>query len=239
VDEVRVSSFPVPPRALTVLSTGSNHDALSWPSYYPWSQVQYATNLPTTNWITLTNPVVVQGMEHRMTNAIAGGVRFYRLCDGVPTPPRSVVKVTHDGVDYDVPYHPDSGNCVFEVSDGQPNCAIGPFSAQVPLIFDASASVDLSPCVQPKLSFQWECWKSDFYGGTPYFTAAITNYATSTLVLPPNALPDLQDTGGDANMGYWRMRLTIRHEPFNPDPTLRQETVHWFRFHYLFSNHLP
>jgi hypothetical protein len=235
VDEVRVSMFLPPPLALTLQLNANNEAVLSWPAYYPWGRVQYATNVPSTNWIMLTNASVVVGDERRVTNALAGEVRFYRLCNEVLTPPRSVVKVTQEGVDYDVPYHPGSGNCVVEPSEGEPNCAINDFSAQLPVIFDASASVDLTPCVPLKLSFQWEIWKPDFYGGTLYVTPAITNYASPTLTIPPSALPNLNDTGEDENMAFWRMRLTIRHEPFNPDPALRQETIHWFRFKYLAS----
>jgi hypothetical protein len=230
-----VSTFLPPPLALTLQLNGNHELVLSWPAYYPKGRVLYATNLPPTNWIMLTNASVVVGEERRVTNALEGEARFFRLCDEITLPPRSVVKVSQEGNDYDVPYHPASGNCVIEPLDAEPNCAITDLSATVSVFFDASASVDLAPCVPPKLSFKWEIWKSEFYGGAQYVTSAITNYASSTLTIPPNAMPNLEDTGADADMAFWRMRLTIRHEPFNPDPAQRQETIHWFRFKYLAS----
>jgi hypothetical protein len=65
------------PQLSAFIQTGSF--VLSWPTNWSGFSVEYATNLPCTNWLTVPlSPSIVNG-QFVLTNELSGPQRFFRL----------------------------------------------------------------------------------------------------------------------------------------------------------------
>jgi hypothetical protein len=243
VDEVRISTFApgafsaadllyVPPVGrMTITPIAPDKVMISVPTIYSSVTLQVSTNLTTTNWLSLGAPTVL-GNQQVWTNSLQGAARFYRLSKAIGDKPLPVITMEQEGystfMDFDSLF-------VIEPWDNLPNYTQRDMSATVPVIYDASASLDPFSGSSNTLSFHWEIWKSEFYGGNSYTSYGVTGYHAPVLRLEQNSMPNLEDNGWDIDMAFWRVRLSIQHLPFTPGVVPAQETVLWFRFKYLAS----
>jgi len=74
---------------------------VSWSTNNPGFALQCTTNLPSTNWVNVTNVVSVVADRYTVTNDVAGIAKFYRLF--MPPPPPDVVVNFDDLPDGPVP----------------------------------------------------------------------------------------------------------------------------------------
>lgn len=244
VDEVRISTFAsggfsaadllyVPPLgSMTITPIAPDKVVISVPTIYSSVTLQVSTNLTATNWQSLAAPAVL-GNQQVWTNSLQGTARFYRLTKAIGDKPVPMVTMEQEG--NIVPLSFEGDNFVVEPSDNIRNYTQADTSATVPVIYDASTSLDPFSGSSNTLSFHWEIWKSDFYGGAQYTSYGVTGYHAQVLRFGENSLPDLEDGGADPNMAYWRVRFTLQHIPYTPGVVPAQETVFWFRFKYFFS----
>ncbi|MDB6024975.1 MAG: hypothetical protein JWM68_1198 [Verrucomicrobiales bacterium] len=243
VDEVRISTFApggfsagdllYTPRlgSMTITHLAPDKVVISVPTIYSSVTLQASTNLTMTNWQSLAAPAVL-GNQQVWTNSLQGTARFYRLTKAIGDKPVPVIIMEQEGNPFPLTFN---GSFVIEPLDGIPSYTEADTSSTVPVIYDASASLDPFSGSSNTLSFHWEIWKSEYYGGTTYTSYGVTGYHAPVLQIGPNSMPDLTDHGTDSDMAFWRVRLTMQHIPFTPDVVPAQETVLWFRFHYLAS----
>ncbi|MDB6027297.1 MAG: hypothetical protein JWM68_3520, partial [Verrucomicrobiales bacterium] len=243
VDEVRISTFAsggfsaadllyVPPLGNMVITRdAADKVVVSVPAIYSSVTLQEATNLTTTNWQSLASPTVL-GDQQVWTNSIQGTTRFYRLTKVAKGKPVPVVTMEQEGSITPLDFN---SSFVIEWMDslGLPNYTQTPVSATAPVICDASASLDPVSGTANTLSFQWEIYQSDFYGGLLYTNPGITGFDAPVLHFAEQPMSDQPEVPSDPDAGYWRVRLAIRHIPFTPGVVPKQETVLWFRFLYL------
>jgi hypothetical protein len=64
---------------LSLTRAGPNN-VVGWPAWAFAYEVQSSTNVPGTNWVTVTNAAALTGFQNVVSNAPAGGsAGFYRL----------------------------------------------------------------------------------------------------------------------------------------------------------------
>ena len=250
LDDVRVS-MSVPLTLTASWSPGRVN--LYWPAIYPNYCVQYVTNLASTNWTSVSEETALINGQLTLTNISGDATRFYRLAPAGPPVP---VVYVHGGFYITNPFimtFPDTLPVADQTSDGErvldpcgyapdgqriicdiPSYVTGVFNGAENNSIDASASVDPRSFSNSSLSFHWDFFKSEYYGGTPYVSPNITDYDSSVLTIPPSGMDSLPPVDGDPSEKYWVVELTIRHQPYDPNAVPSEQTIVWLRFNYIF-----
>jgi len=252
VDDVRISTFasgafnatnllyaPSPQAQLSITRNGNNV-VLSAPANRTLARLMSVTNLNSPYWRYVDVPERL-AFQTKWTNTLSGAENYYRF-----DPARSPVPVvleSHQDSNLPVPFWSDSFSATaeFYALDGYPSGGSmlvirshdiegSAVSADDPLSFDASTSLDPLSETTNTLSFHYVLFESTAHGGRYY--SGLADYYSPVLQIPMWSLPDLPDNG-DADSQFWRVILVIRHIPFTPG--LSQKTVCAFRFQYLFS----
>jgi hypothetical protein len=244
IDDAKVSvSLP-----LTLTASWSpGQAALYWPSTYPNYCVQYVTNLASTNWTSVSEETTLIQGELTLTNVSNDAARFYRLAPAGPPVPEIYYKnpasplyylTFNDTLPADDLDAYDNGECSY-VSSPQNTLVCnaipgGLLQASVTNTFNASASIDPRSLGNGSLSFHWDIFASRFHGGGQ-LTSPDINFDSTVLTIPPNSMPTLLLNSSDPDSPYWMVKLTIQHQPYDPNAVPSEQTVVWFRFQYLQS----
>jgi hypothetical protein len=217
------------------------------------------TNIDSTNWTSVSEETMpIQG-ELTVTNVSMDAARFYRLAPAGPPVPIVYVYVTEpDGYELipdladlitfhdTLPLIEEDGDGGFTLNpcgfafDGSIICDApyltgGSLEAAFTNTFDASASVDPRSIGNGSLSFHWDIFASKAYGGGQILSPDI-NFDSPVLTIPPNSMPTLPLISSDIASQYYLVRLTIQHQPYDPDAVPSEQTIVWFRYNYMMSN---
>jgi len=141
------------------ISQQSNTVVLTWLVTTQTFDLEYTTNLASTNWNFLTNSSIVGG-QYLVVDNISNANRFYRLS----TPPCITVPPVFQGV------------TVGEVTYTHSSYINISAPLGTPFTLDSSFT-DPSTCENGPLSYQWTVTT----GGNPYTGSGISGYTTSSL----------------------------------------------------------
>ena len=186
------------------LQSGNNL-TLIWPTNNPDLGLQYATDLPSTNWIWLTNTSLVNG-QFTVDDPVTDVSRFYRLksrhCAGYSDAPPIPVAV-NDGTEL--------------VGDG-----ITPVTVEgsVDTLIDASQCIDPRHCgTNDTLTYHWVI---DTPLVSSYSARGITGYHSPVLSILTDSIPNFS---GNVTV----LQLTVTHQPFDFSATTSQTTTRIYR----------
>ncbi|HZF01777.1 MAG TPA: LamG-like jellyroll fold domain-containing protein [Methylomirabilota bacterium] len=255
LDDVRVSMFV--PLTLTA-SWMPGQVALYWPAVYPNYCVQYVTNLAVTNWTSVSEQTSLLNGQLTLTNVSTDAARFYRLAPAgppypvvyihgpefhspvFPQPPLIAFRDTlpledqtpDQGIYFDPCGYVASGynNNTIAVICNIPTKQRGSLFIGSTYDFDASASIDPRSFSNGSLSFHWNIYYPDAYGGGSFSSPYITNYDSPILTIPANSMQQLPFNQYDPQATYMKVELTIQHQPYDPNAVPSEQTIVWFRF---------
>jgi hypothetical protein len=177
---------------------------LSWPTNYSAFDLQYSTNLSSTNWTVISGPVL-QTNHFEVLQPIVGTTRYYRLLSPAGCDREPAHREYGLGFSTDRPYLPEGSSLVFNYIpstngtttifyDSGPNQLytdpLFPFSTQIdPYSFiDASAVIDPATCDNSGLTYLWVIAHDTL--GADLHPPGVSGYDTSRLQVTSQALPN-------------------------------------------------
>jgi hypothetical protein len=179
-----ILGLPVPAQTLDVnpiLTLQSNRLTLTWVTNDDTVGLQSSTNPASTNWVTLHNATLTNGLFTVNDPVSVGDNRFYRLvspCAGTNAPAAVVYFTSGLGAQPPPATLITDFNAVLlmNVSDMQPTRAY---------VFDASKSFDPASCTNGTLLFHWVINTPTVDG---FADAGITGYLTPALRVTKNSV---------------------------------------------------
>lgn len=254
IDEIRIFSFlpgqfrqedlsyPMPSASpLEIANSGSEGLDLRWPGTRFKRILETTTDLQAGEWTTLADQTTpMANAFYQVSAPVSGARRFFRL-NGLPPSSEWKGRIKYSNYGFALIRE---GELFAEVDASSilgRSARIGNgFAAARDLGFDASPCVDPATGDSSALHYEWDIFAPSAYAaqlGTESLTrlSGIAGEKTSALHLKPHSLPQLATVAGDPEATWWRVKLTLRHEPFDPNSLFPQEKTYWFRIRYTAS----
>ncbi len=228
-----VADLNYPSRRIFIEGTTTPTPTLYWALDLPWT-VQTSTNLASDSWTDLVDPPIQADGFNQLGLQPLSTSHYFRLSTA-PNPIPSVF-ASYTGRLQRRHVNLSSTDVALE---GELSNTL---KATVVSRFDALGSVDPMTGLATSLSFHWEVYAPRFYASqlgvsadAPFRVHGFSGQETPVFSIGPNSLASLNGDLADSEAQYWRVRLIIRHGPFEPEQAATQETESWFRFGYARS----
>lgn len=235
-------SYPMPPASpLEIATSGSGGLDLRWPGTRFKRILETTTDLQSDEWTTLADQTTpMTNAFYQVSAPVSGPRRFFRL-NGLPPASEWKGRIKYFNFGFGAIRESELFAEVDASSILGRSARIGNgFAGARDFGFDASPCVDPATGDSSALHYEWDIYAPAAYAarlGTGSLTrlSGITGEKTSALHLKPNSLPQLATIAGDSEATWWRVKLTLRHEPFDPTSLFPQEKTYWFRIRYTAS----